>query len=122
MLRRLLRPQSNSVLRLLLSFITLFSLLGIGLHGDFDAATALAQQGQRLLLPAIKAPSLGHLLIAAAHIDSALTGEGDEAILLWNAGSTPVELAGWTLEVNGRRTTFPSSGAPELLPGGHGWC
>jgi hypothetical protein len=65
---------------------------------------------------------LGNLLIAAAHVDSAMTGEGDEAILLWNASRAPIDLARWTLEVNGRRATFPETGAPLLIPGARAWC
>ncbi len=84
--------------------------------------TAQAQPSHTLRLPLIGSPPQGNLLIAGAHIDSALTGEGDEAILLWNASRTPIELAGWTLEVNGRRATFPLNGAPTLLPGERLWC
>ncbi|MCC6454490.1 MAG: lamin tail domain-containing protein [Caldilineaceae bacterium] len=85
-------------------------------------ATVRAQQPHLLRLPSVHAPPLGKLLIAAAHIDSAMTGEGDEAILLWNTSRAPVELAGWTLEVNGRRATFPTEGAPTLLAGERVWC
>ena len=81
-----------------------------------------AQQAHVLLLPSIYAPPMGNLVIAAAHIDSALTGEGDEAILLWNGSRAPVALAGWGVEVNGRRATFPTTGAPTLLPGDRLWC
>ena len=81
-----------------------------------------AQQTQTLLLPALHAPPMGHVMLAAAHIDSAMTGEADEAILLWNGSGVPVDLGGWTLEVNGRSAAFPSVGAPLLLPGARAWC
>src|SRR6476620_5533494 len=106
--------QAGSILRVLLLLLALVILLDIDSQRDLQASTAYAQQLQQLWLPALDAPQAGHLLIAAAHIDSALIGEGDEAILLWNAGSTPVELGGWRLEANGRRTTFPATGAPVL--------
>lgn len=38
-----------------------------------------------LYLPLIQRPA-PRLLIAAAHIDSAISGEGDEALWLWNDG------------------------------------
>ncbi len=98
--------------------ISLFLLLCLG-RGVSDVR---AQQTHTLRLPSLHAPPMGTLVIAAAHIDSALTGEGDEAILLWNASRIPIDLSGWTLEVNGRRATFPTTGAPTLLPGEHLWC
>jgi cardiolipin synthase len=81
-----------------------------------------AQQPHVILLPALHAPPQGGVVIAAAHIDSALTGEADEAILLWNGSRTAVDLAGWTIEVNGRRAAFPNEGAPVLQPGERLWC
>lgn len=73
-------------------------------------------------LPLLPHPAPGTLLIAAAHIDSARTGEADEALLLWNTGATPVELAGWSLTANGRRAEFPATGAPVLAAGARLWC
>src|SRR4051794_1510516 len=99
-----------------LPFALVLLLLGAG------TLIARAQEPERLLLPSLHAPPAGHIMIAAAHIDSALTGEADEAILLWNAAPTPVDLAGWTLEVNGRRTAFPITSTLTLPSGGRGWC
>jgi cardiolipin synthase A/B len=87
-----------------------------------ELATVHAQPPYTLRLPTVYAPPVGNIVIAAAHIDSALTGEADEAILLWNASRVPITLARWTLEVNGRSATFPSSGAPALPPGARIWC
>lgn len=86
------------------------------------AVVVRGQQSRNLWLPALHAPPRGSIVIAAAHIDSALTGEADEAILLWNASRAPVELAGWSLEANGRRAAFPDTGAPTLRPGARAWC
>jgi phosphatidylserine/phosphatidylglycerophosphate/cardiolipin synthase-like enzyme len=88
----------------------------------FGISVVRAQPGQMLLLPAVYAPPVGSVLVAAAHIDSALTGEADEAILLWNASRLSVDLVGWTLEANGRRATFSAVDAPVLLPGERIWC
>ena len=44
------------------------------------------------------------VVIAAAHIDSARSGEADEAVLLWNTGDRSVALAGWQLGSGSRRT------------------
>lgn len=75
----------------------------------------------RLHLPLIQQPTPGPVLIAAAHIDSSRIGEADEAILLWNVGPTPVNLAGWRLLANNRGATFPAA-APVLAPGARAWC
>lgn len=85
---------------------------------------ALLAQGpppRRVYLPVIHRPPSGRPLLAAAHIDSALSGEADEAILLWHRGDgAAVDLAGWTLEANGRRATFPPGLV--LAPGARLWC
>ncbi len=47
---------------------------------------AHAQEEGDLYLPLIAAPA-ARIVIAAAHVDSVITGEPDEAILLWNAGA-----------------------------------
>ncbi len=63
------------------------------------------------------------VLIAAAHIDSALSGEADEALMLWNPGPQTAHLAGWRLEANNATATFPISPAEMLLaPGASLWC
>ncbi len=103
-----------------ISILLVFFCVTIGVA--VGLATVHAQPPYTLSLPAVHAPPVGKLLIAAAHIDSALSGEADEAILLWNASRVPITLAGWTLEVNGRSATFPSDDAPTLLPGARIWC
>lgn len=96
----------------------LLLIIGLGM----GVANVRAQMPYTLLMPAIYAPTMGHLIIAAAHIDSALTGEADEAILLWNASRVPIDLSQWTIEVNGRKANFPASQAPRLQPGERIWC
>jgi phosphatidylserine/phosphatidylglycerophosphate/cardiolipin synthase-like enzyme len=96
--------------------MALVALLGLGLPAQ-SAAPA-----HDIYLPLLARPTAGKLLIAAAHIDSARTGEADEAILVWNTGPATVDLAGWTLEANGQRATFPTVGAPLLAPGARLWC
>lgn len=72
-------------------------------------------------LPLIYRPA-PQVVIAAAHIDSARSGEADEALQLWNLGPGPAFLADWTLEVNGRQARFPSDTARVLAPGEFLWC
>src|SRR5690606_17402031 len=59
-----------------------------------------------LYLPILQRP-LPDVVIAAAHVDSALTGEPDEALLLWNLDGFAHGLAGWQVWANGRMATFP---------------
>jgi cardiolipin synthase A/B len=75
-----------------------------------------------LFLPLVGGPLPGRLLIAAAHIDSALSGEADEAILLWNVGDQAQSLAGWQLITRSRTTTFPLTTTLTIEPGGRLWC
>lgn len=74
-----------------------------------------------LHLPLLQRP-LPRVVIAAAHIDSALSGEADEAILLWNLDSVTQRLAGWQLRANGRTASFPADSLLFLPPGGQLWC
>lgn len=62
------------------------------------------------------------VVIAAAHIDSARSGEADEAVLLWNTGDRSVALAGWQLGSGSRRTIVPISSTLALAPGERLWC
>jgi cardiolipin synthase A/B len=61
------------------------------------------------------------IMIAAAHIDSARSGEADEAIMLWNTGNRTEPLAGWQLESNGRRTILPATSSLSITPGQRLW-
>lgn len=74
-----------------------------------------------LYLPLVVGPT-SRLLIAAAHIDSVISGEADEAILLWNVGGATQPLAGWQLTTATRRATFPMTGTLQLAPGQRLWC
>jgi hypothetical protein len=74
-----------------------------------------------LYLPLLQLPPV-RVVIAAAHIDSALTGEPDEAILLWNLDGIERPLAGWRLRANGRTATFPITSTVTLPPSGGLWC
>ncbi len=75
-----------------------------------------------IYLPWIAGPPGGKVLIAATHIDSAISGEGDEAILLWNVGRGPEPLAGWRLATRSRSATFPLTTTLQLRAGERIWC
>jgi cardiolipin synthase A/B len=76
----------------------------------------------QLFLPLVAGPLPARLLIAAAHIDSVISGEGDEAILLWNIGEGAQPLAGWQLATANRQSTFPLTTTLTLAPGERLWC
>ncbi|HRW05188.1 MAG TPA: phospholipase D-like domain-containing protein [Caldilineaceae bacterium] len=73
-------------------------------------------------LPLIHGNAPAPIVIAAAHIDSALSGEADEALLLWNTGMRSQSLAGWQIATASRRTTFPITSTLRLGPGEQVWC
>lgn len=85
-------------------------------------ATAMSLADTVLFLPLVSGPPPGRVLIAAAHIDSALSGEADEAILLWNIGGQPQSLAGWQLATGTRTATFPITTTLAIAPGERLWC
>lgn len=85
------------------------------------STSAAAQQQGNVYLPLVLSSS-NRLVIAAAHIDSARSGEADEAILLWNIGDNTVSLAGWQLAGNTRRTTVPISSTLQIPAGSRLWC
>ena len=76
----------------------------------------------QLFLPLVTGGPPARLLIAAAHIDSVISGEGDEAILLWNIDDGVQALAGWQLATANRQTTFPLTSTLTLAPGERIWC
>lgn len=76
---------------------------------------------EQLYLPMLTAPT-SQVVIAAAYIDSAISGEPDEAILLWNVGQRAQSLAGWQLATLTRRATFPLTTTLTLAPGARLWC
>ncbi|MFN3331494.1 MAG: hypothetical protein ACK47M_03135, partial [Caldilinea sp.] len=53
-------------------------------------------QDSMVYLPAVMGSPPSQVLIAAAYIDSAVSHEPDEAILLWNIGAGAQSLAGWS--------------------------
>ncbi|MBX2997631.1 MAG: hypothetical protein KF893_03900 [Caldilineaceae bacterium] len=113
----------------------LLALLGIGLSPSTPgreilttppwAASLYASEAttatHSLYLPLLQRPPV-RAVIAAAHIDSALTGEPDEAILLWNLDGVERPLAGWRLRANGRTAAFPLTSTITLPAAGGIWC
>lgn len=75
-----------------------------------------------LFLPFIHGPPPSQVLIAAAYIDSAISYEPDEAILLWNIGAGAQALAGWSLTAGTKRAAFPITSTLVLAPGARLWC
>lgn len=106
-------PRSRRMLGLLLG-----CMLCVALGGTPAAAQTVAPH----YLPLLAGPPRASVLIAAAHIDPARSGEADEAILLWNTGPQPVDLAGWRLVANGRTATFPTHDRLVLAARARLWC
>ena len=67
------------------------------------------------------AKSPAPLLIAAAYIDSARTGEADEALMLWNVGVQVIPLAGWQVESSGKRMVVALENVLAIAPGQRLW-
>lgn len=110
----------RSALRLRHLVMVLF--LAVGLSATALGQTEPPPDGTTLYLPAVIGPPPARILIAAAHIDSAVSGEPDEAILLWNVGGSAQPLAGWSLRAGSREASFPAASALQLRPGGRLWC
>jgi cardiolipin synthase A/B len=85
-------------------------------------ATAMPLAATPVYLPLISAPPPARLRIAAAHIDSALSGEPDEALLLWNVDGWAQSLAGWQLSTGSRTAQFPITSTLTIPPYGRIWC
>lgn len=79
-------------------------------------------QPAQVFLPVAAGRPPARLVIAAAHIDSVISGEGDEAVLLWNIGAGSQALAGWQLATLTRASTFPLTSTLTLAPGERLWC
>lgn len=62
------------------------------------------------------------VVIGAAYIDSAVSQEPDEALLLWNIGDRMQPLAGWQLAAGTRAATFPLTSTLQIEPGQRLWC
>jgi len=75
-----------------------------------------------VFLPIVAGAQPSPILIVAAHIDSSISGEADEAVLLWNGGEREEALAGWALATTSRRATFPLTSTLILAPGAAIWC
>ena len=75
-----------------------------------------------IYLPTVIGPPPSQVLIAAAYIDSAVSHEPDEAVLLWNVGSGAQPLAGWSLRAGTRTATFPLTTTLRLEAGARLWC
>ena len=75
-----------------------------------------------IFLPWVAGRPPARLVIAAAHIDSVISGEGDEAVLLWNIGASEQALAGWQIATLTRQSTFPLTSTLTLAPGERLWC
>ncbi len=75
-----------------------------------------------VFFPVIHGPARANVVIAAAHIDSAISYEPDEAVMLWNIGSSAAHLAGWQIAANTRRVTIPLTSTLTLQPGQQLWC
>lgn len=76
----------------------------------------------RLYLPLVQGPVPPKIVIAAAYIDSVLSGEPDEALLLWQVSGSAQPLAGWRLTTATRQATFPLTSTLALSPGQRLWC
>lgn len=96
----------------------------------FGVPSALAQNpptepsppADTLYLPVVMGPPPSQMLIAAAYIDSAVSYEPDEAILLWNVGAGAQSLAGWSLRAGVKEASFPVTTTLRLGPGERIWC
>ncbi len=75
----------------------------------------------RVYLPLVSSPT-SRVVIGAAHIDSSLSGEGDEALLVQNVGYRAQPLAGWAIRAGGRTAIFPETTGVVLAPGQGIWC
>jgi phosphatidylserine/phosphatidylglycerophosphate/cardiolipin synthase-like enzyme len=76
----------------------------------------------QLYFPWLAAPAPARIVIAAAHIDSSISHEPDEAVLLWNRDQRSQLLAGWQLATRSRTATFPLTSTLALAPGQQLWC
>jgi phosphatidylserine/phosphatidylglycerophosphate/cardiolipin synthase-like enzyme len=114
-------PSIKCVLR-----VTLLLLAGMWASISFAGDAALAQESPPLpaavYLPVIGGAPPSQVLIAAAYIDSSISYEPDEAVLLWNVGHGAQLLAGWSLTAGAKRATFPLTSTLTLDPGARLWC
>ncbi|MCL4826336.1 MAG: hypothetical protein KJZ95_03145 [Caldilinea sp.] len=113
-------PFARRLMRLF-SFTLLFIVVGaIGALAQED--TPAPAQDSTVYLPAVMGSPPSQVLIAAAYIDSAVSYEPDEAILLWNVGAGAQSLAGWSLRAGAKTATFPLTTTLRLEAGSRLWC
>jgi hypothetical protein len=106
--------------------LLLFALLMV-LSGAFPALAHYlppepTPSGGNVYLPVVIGPPPSKVVIAAAYIDSAVSYEPDEAILLWNVGASAQPLAGWSLRAGAKETAFPVTSTLQLAAGDRLWC
>lgn len=106
--------------------VTLLLLTGmwssILLAGDAAFAQEPPPLPAAVYLPLIGGAPPAQVLIAAAYIDSSISYEPDEAVLLWNVGHGAQPLAGWSLTAGAKHATFPLTSTLTLEPGARLWC
>lgn len=114
----------RSLLFWMLSIGTLLFALSVGrINAQSLSIEATPIPTHAIYLPLVaNQPPPPRLLIAAAHIDSATSGEPDEAIMLWNIGTTTQALAGWQITSGTRTATFPLTSTLQLAPSQRLWC
>lgn len=98
------------------------AILAISPNTDAQALPLAQPTATFLYLPTIQSPPPARLLIAAAHIDSTIRDEPDEAILLWNIGMRAQSLAGWAIRAGTKTARFPVTASVSLNPGERLWC
>ncbi len=106
---------------LCLTFLCWLIMIAALFGGAVDAQETPPSPAE-LFLPLVHGPPPSQVMIAAAYIDSAISYEPDEAILLWNVGPGTQALAGWSLTAGTKRAAFPITSTVVLAPGARLWC
>lgn len=115
--QRCLAPVMPCLLLLVLCAAVLAPSSSMIAQGDLPAPPSAS-----VYLPTIFGVPPPKVLIAAAYIDSSLSYEPDEAILLWNTGLSAQPLAGWSLRAGTKQAIFPMTTTLTLAPGARIWC
>lgn len=104
----------------------LLVLIAVGAGGSIalaqDTPPEPSPPDMLLYLPAVMGPPPSQVLISAAYIDSTISYEPDEAILLWNIGIGAQSLAGWSLRAGAKEASFPLTSTLRLEPSARAWC
>ncbi len=101
--------------RLVAAFIVAL-LGGLALHTSAQDAAPPS----RVWLPLISSPAAKNVLLSAVFYDGFISGEGDEALQLFNPNDFAVPLEAWQLSSGSRTTAF--TGGLSLAPHGKLWC